>query len=190
MQASRRGRAAPRAPKAGAALPAVRVFLPDGEVGALLVRRWQSADGNWVYRVALRAWTSRTASTGEDLTKDLVEIDVPADRVRPVKGVTYDGVPVLRRRSLPPAATPALPAPTRVAAREGPEEWVGERVRRPGPPGTGPGLRLHRPDCWAMSGEKGGTLTTAEARQMIAVDPIAEVCDICDARKILAGPGT
>ncbi|MFD9303223.1 hypothetical protein ACFWCB_11285 [Streptomyces sp. NPDC060048] len=69
-------------------LPPVRVLLPDREVGGRLVRRWQTDTGRWVYVVALHAWASRTASTGQDL----IEVDVPGDRVRPVPGTSYEGV--------------------------------------------------------------------------------------------------
>ncbi|MFF1416000.1 hypothetical protein ACFVX6_40605 [Streptomyces sp. NPDC058289] len=88
-------------------LPPVRVLLPDGEVAGRLVRRWQTDAGQWVYTVALRAWSSRTASTGQDITTDMIEIDVPADRVRPVPGTSYTDVPKLHRR--PPAPPPAPP---------------------------------------------------------------------------------
>ncbi|MFD9302186.1 hypothetical protein ACFWCB_05725 [Streptomyces sp. NPDC060048] len=87
-----------------ARLPPVRVLLPDGEVGGRLVRRWQTDTGRWVYVVALRAWASRTASTGQDLTEDLIAVDVPSDRVRPVPGTSYEGVPMLRRQQPAPAA--------------------------------------------------------------------------------------
>ncbi|MFI5868199.1 hypothetical protein [Streptomyces sp. NPDC051546] len=84
-------------------------WCPDGEIRGGLVRRWQTGAGERVYRVAVRAWSSRTASTGEDLERDLVEMDVPAGRVRPVSGVSYEGVPVLRRQRPTGAAAPAAP---------------------------------------------------------------------------------
>ncbi|MFI1458920.1 DUF6233 domain-containing protein [Streptomyces roseus] len=139
--------------------------------------------------VALRAWASRTASTGQDLTEDLIEVDVPSDRVRPVPGTSYANVPLLRRQHPTPAPAPAAPALTALGqpVEAGTEMWIGERVRRPSNvPGAGPGVRLHRPGCWAISGGTGGQLSTDEARIMVARDPIASACDVCDAHQMLS----
>lgn len=57
-------------------------------------------------------------------------------------------------------------------------------------PGTGPGVRLHQPGCWVISGGTGATLATREARRMIARNPIATACDVCDAEKTLTAPTT
>lgn len=141
------------------------------------MRRWQTGAGQWVYTVALRAWSSRTASTGQDITADMVELDVPADRLQPVPGASYGDVPKLHRR--PP--TPATPVPDVVGL------WIGERIRTRSRPGSGLTLRIHEPGCEASAGGKGGTLTTEEARWMITHDPIASACDVCTARKTLVG---
>lgn len=91
------------------------------------------------------------ASTGQDIIEDLVEINVPPDRVKPVAGTSYTAVPVLRRQ--PPAAP--------IPAHPGAEGWVTEHVPVPvSAPGTGPGVRLHQPGCWAISGGTGATLAT------------------------------
>lgn len=181
-----RGQAAFQAPRSGT-LPPVRVLLPDGEVGGGLVRRWQTGTGQWVYRVALRGWISRAASTGSDLTEELIEMDVPGDRVRPVPGVSYD-VPTLRRQPRPTldpaAAVKDAPAPT----ADGAAGWICEQVRLPAARGSGLGFLLHQPGCWAITGKLGGTLGTGRARSMVAGDPIAEACDVCDARKVLTDP--
>ncbi|WP_407841409.1 DUF6233 domain-containing protein [Streptomyces sp. DSM 116496] len=141
------------------------------------MRRWQTAAGQWVYTVALRAWSSRTASTGQDITADLVELDVPADRVRPVPGTSYNDVPKLHRRPL----TPPSPVPAEVGL------WIGERIQTRSRPGSGLTLRIHEPGCEASAGGRGGTLTTEEARWMITHDPIASACDVCTAHRTLVG---
>ncbi|MFD5143058.1 hypothetical protein [Streptomyces sp. NPDC058401] len=128
------------------------------------MRRWQTGAGEWVYRVAVRAWSSRTASTGEDLARDLVEMDVPVGRVRPVTGVSYEGVPVLLRQRPTAAAAPAAlaaavgstgtgaPAPLVAAATATAPEtagaggpvWVAAAVKL----GVDREIVLHRSDCW------------------------------------------
>ncbi|MFF3216946.1 hypothetical protein ACFYYB_40780 [Streptomyces sp. NPDC002886] len=148
-----------------------------------LVRRWQTDAGRWVYTVALRASSSRTASTGQDISADMVELDVPADRVRPVPGTSYEGVPKLHR--LPPTTPLAVPIPpehTPAAAADS-GRWLGERVQA----GADLKIRLHQPACEAIAGNTGGTLTTDEARWMIANEPIASACDACTARRTLVG---
>lgn len=173
-----RGPAAPRSPQSGV-LPPVRVRLPDGEVSARLVRRWQTSDGRWIYRVALRAWSSRTASTGQDLTEDMIEIDVPSDRVHPVPGTSYDHVPKLRHQPPAPATPPPLPA------RAGARGWVCERASGIGV-NRDPESRLHESDCWLIHGPIGATLTTAQARAIAANDPAATLCDACDTQTLAA----
>ncbi|MFI5867281.1 DUF6233 domain-containing protein [Streptomyces sp. NPDC051546] len=180
-----RGPAAPHPPQTGA-LPPVRVRLPDGEVSARLVRRWQTTDGRWIYRVALRAWSSRTASTGQDLSEDMIEIDVPSDRVGPVPGTSYDAVPKLRRQ--PPAPAPgrhAPPAPPPAPPHT--DGWLCERVRTIGVD-RGLVIRIHRSDCWLIDSPTGATLTTEEARTMAATDPAATLCDACDTQPLAPKP--
>ncbi|MFD3484902.1 DUF6233 domain-containing protein [Streptomyces sp. NPDC058665] len=181
MAQSSRGQDAHRDTPAGA-LPQVRVLLPDGRVTGRLVRRWQAGDGTWVYRVALRGWSSRAASTGQDLGEDLIEIEVPGEYVRPVPGASYDAVPALRATGAP------APQPDAEPSAGSPEAWIGERLRAaPGDPdGRGPGVRFHAPGCWAIKGPTGGTLTAAQARHMVRTDPIAQACDVCGAHKALA----
>ncbi|MFF0740638.1 hypothetical protein ACFYVL_09565 [Streptomyces sp. NPDC004111] len=168
-------------------LPPVRVALPDGEVRALLVRQWQTARGTWVCTVALRAWASRAASTGEDLTEDLIEIDVPAARVGKVPGISYEGVPVLRAPHPTPPPAPAAPtappapepAVTNVPRTKGGEPgWLAERTK----PTTTQHLRVRFhavTDCWTLTGEKGAVMPVAQARHMIDIDPAAESCEAC-----------
>ncbi|MER5482576.1 hypothetical protein ABT024_05080 [Streptomyces sp. NPDC002812] len=192
-----RGRTAPHRAPAGAPLPPVRVLLPDGEIGGGLVRRWQTGAGEWVYRVAVRAWSSRTAATGHDLAQDLVEMDIPADRVRPVPGVSYAGVPVLRSQRPTAVAPPSGPAPAAAVPIEtGPEVapasaadvgpvWVAAAARL----GMVRQIILHRVDCWVIDGQAGpaGALSTADCRRMLALDPQASACDVCDTSEIATG---
>ncbi|GGK32016.1 hypothetical protein GCM10011583_74730 [Streptomyces camponoticapitis] len=165
------------------ALPPVRVLLPDGRVTGQLARRWQTRAGTWVYRIALRGWSSRAASTGQDLAEDLIEIDVPSAYVRPVPGISYDAVPVLRA-----SQAPAPQAGDESLSGDVPESWVGEELKAAAgdPEGRGLGVRFHVPGCWAIQGRLGGTLTTAQARHMVRTDLIAQACDVCGADKALA----
>lgn len=179
MAQSSRGKAASRN-DAGGALPPIDVLLPDGRVSGHLVRRWQTRGGTWAYRVALRGWSSRAASTGQDLAEDLIEIDVPGSHVRPVPGADYDAVPTLR------ASRKSAPQPDTESPADSPTGWIGEHVRPP-PGATGPGVRFHVPGCWAIQGRTGGALTTEQARQMVQTDPIAQACDVCNAHTVLAG---
>lgn len=59
------------------ALPPVRAVLPGGTIEGHLVRRWQTDAGEWIYVVAVRAWSSRAASTGADVAEDMIEIPIP-----------------------------------------------------------------------------------------------------------------
>ncbi|MGW7139334.1 DUF6233 domain-containing protein [Streptomyces xanthophaeus] len=129
-------------------------------------------------------------------------MDVLADRVRPVVGVSYEGVPVLRRQRPTGAAVPApvRPAVTRPAVAEvtpaaalvpdgagvGGPVWVAAAVRR----GVARQIVVHRADCWVIGGETGpaGALTTDDCRRMLAMDPQASACDVCDTREIQAAP--
>lgn len=143
-------------------LPQVRVLFPDGRLSGWLARRWRAADGTWVYRVAVRGWSSRSAGTGQDLVEDFIELEVPDTYVRPVPGASYDMVPALRGSRAPaPQPDTAIPA-------DSPEGWTGERIRTAAddPDGRGPEVRFHVPGCWAIQGRTGGTLTTEQARQM------------------------
>ncbi|MFD3519972.1 hypothetical protein [Streptomyces sp. NPDC058653] len=175
-----RGQDTPHRSTPTGALPPLRVLLPDGRVTGRLVRRWQTSTGGWVYRIALRGWSSRAATTGHDLAEDLIEIDAPGTHVRPLPGVSYDGVPALRTSRAP------APPPDAEPPADSPQGWIGERLRAaPGDPdGKGRGVRFHIPGCWAIKGPTGGTLTTAQARQMVRTDPIAQACD---AHKELTG---
>lgn len=181
----------PQADAPARALPPVGVLLPDGrttgqpvQVLGRLVRRWQTGDGRWIYRVAIRGWTSRAASTGQDLVEDWIELEVPDTHVRRVPGVSYDEVPTLRASVSSPQTQPE--AETRPG--DGPEGWIGERLKAPvgDPAGRGPGVRLHAPGCWAIGGQTGGTLSTSDARFMVRTDPIATACDVCGADKALS----
>ncbi|MGW6940249.1 DUF6233 domain-containing protein [Streptomyces xanthophaeus] len=51
---------------------------------------------------------------------------------------------------------------------------------------------LHRSDCWVIGGDVGpaGALTTEDCRSMLAMDPQASACDVCDTRGIRAPSGS
>ncbi|MBT2452538.1 hypothetical protein J7F03_36910 [Streptomyces sp. ISL-43] len=168
------------------ALPPIRAVLPGGTVEGQLVRRWQTEAGEWIYVVAVSAWSSRAATTGADVAEDFIEIPVPARQVRPVRGVSYEDVPTLRRR-LPASPAPATARPEQAAspraaataapAPPGDRGWTAERLRTAANSKASRPIRIHRPDCWTLPTGTRATLTTDQALWMTVHDPLAGACD-------------
>ncbi|WP_051862857.1 hypothetical protein [Streptomyces ochraceiscleroticus] len=79
--------------------PPIRIVLHDGQelVGRLL-RRWQGNTTAWFYEVSVTLWADAQVG-GRDLAEpaDII-FSAPASHVRPIDGVSYDGVPIERDR--------------------------------------------------------------------------------------------
>ncbi|MEV0604664.1 DUF6233 domain-containing protein [Streptomyces sp. NPDC050315] len=165
--------------------PPIRIVLHDGQelVGRLL-RRWQGNTTAWFYEVSVTLWADAQVG-GRDLAEpaDIV-FNAPASHVRPVDGVSYQGVPIERdRQALIRArtgrrATAPAPAPASTPDAEVTEWWALERFRiaydstKPRP------VRVHRAGCPLCKAS--ADLTTAQALAALA-GPAADACEVCGA---------
>ncbi|WP_051862850.1 hypothetical protein [Streptomyces ochraceiscleroticus] len=119
--------------------PPIRILLHDGQelVGRLL-RRWQGNTTAWFYEVSVTLWADAQVG-GRDLAEpaDIV-FSAPTSHVRPIGGVSYQGVPLerdrqalLRARTGRRLPTPPAPAPAPAPASDGEagEWWALEKFR-------------------------------------------------------------
>lgn len=85
-----------------------------------------------------------------------------------------------------PAAAAPVPVPVPETVGAGGQVWVVAAVRL----GVAPQVVLPRADCWIIDGQVGpaGALTTEDCRRMLAIDPQASACEVCDTRAIQVRP--
>ncbi|MEU1670437.1 hypothetical protein ABZ752_00195 [Streptomyces roseifaciens] len=141
--------------------PPVRVRLPDGQgvVCRLLARR-QTAEGLWLYKVALPLWAH--VRLGQRDTTEPVDtvFYVAADQARPLPGVSYTGVPIRRH--------PLVIARAR----------TGRRPRATAPTGTPAGTEAAAPSPGAGR---------PQAREALRA-PGASTCPLCGADQLTEQP--
>ncbi|MGP3951192.1 DUF6233 domain-containing protein [Streptomyces sp. 7N604] len=163
--------------------PPVRIVLPDRqELTGRLLGRWQAPSGEWVYKVSISVWSYGPSESGYGAQPFDDRFDVPASKVRPVDGVSYDGVPTGRHpaavaraqaRSRGTAADHVVPGVRRATDED---RWALQPVKiRYDSTAPRPTV-IHHALCFLYTGE--ATLTTAEARQALA-RPGTRACDAC-----------
>ncbi|NUK40979.1 hypothetical protein HRW13_08790 [Streptomyces lunaelactis] len=168
--------------------PPIRIRLyDDQEHTGRLHHRWQGSTGSWFYRVSVTLWASTQLGARDVPEPADVEFDAPQTHVRPIDGVSYQGVPLTRHRdAIIRARTgrrlPDAP-PQHEAAPADATKWGVERERY-AYDATGPRrTRVHTEDCPIHKGPF--DLTTAQALQAIT-QPAAAVCTMCSADKKVA----
>ncbi|MEU5108175.1 DUF6233 domain-containing protein [Streptomyces sp. NPDC021354] len=168
--------------------PPVRIELPDGqEIVGRLIRRWESEDG-WAYRVAVPLWGS-VQRDGRDVLEPVdQELDVPASHVERVDGVSYRGVPTLRRDH--PLTEADRAGPTAPGSGSGPwppvrgdasDRWKVQRPRLMRPQSGPRPVVVHHAECFVCPGP--AELSTEQAREVLAW-PEAAACDLCGASQL------
>ncbi|AXK34186.1 hypothetical protein DVA86_17530 [Streptomyces armeniacus] len=143
--------------------PWARVTLPDGqELDVIVTARERTPDGEWWF--ACEALLPDRYQDAQGQTRETAAptaITVHADHIVPIPGERYD----------------AVPTNGAVAGRQ----WVLVRVRMPVE--DGPTWRVHRRDCWQISGET-RRATTAEAVERYRSREAAP-CDVCRPDRVL-----
>ncbi|CCK32979.1 hypothetical protein BN159_p108 (plasmid) [Streptomyces davaonensis JCM 4913] len=146
--------------------PPITVVLPNAEaVTGRLHERRQTPDG-WLYRVAVPAWQNTPEGRVEPAWY-VVWVKAP-DHVRPVDGVSYDGVPTER-----------LDAPSTVREILGPRRpsgWVLQKLE--GGRGAGRGI-IHAIDC--EEAPTRAPLLALDQALDAAEHPGVQLCSLCGA---------
>nr|WP_307818801.1 DUF6233 domain-containing protein [Streptomyces sabulosicollis] len=137
--------------------PWARAELPDSQELDVILTQWtRTPDGRWwaeceaILPARYQHGDGRTKVTGAP-----TPISVPSDRITPIPGEDYSGVPV----------------DGAIAGRQ----WVVEKLHQYTE--EDPSRRLHRRDCWQARGEY-ERITTEDAVERLARGVIA-VCDVC-----------
>ncbi|WP_275558460.1 DUF6233 domain-containing protein [Streptomyces sp. 5-6(2022)] len=143
--------------------PWVRVSLPDDQELDVILTKWtRTLDGAWwaeceaILPARYEHADGRTRVTGAP-----TPISVPSDRITPIPGEYYSGVPV----------------DGAVAGRQ----WVVEKLHQYVE--DDPSRRLHRRDCWQVRGEH-ERITTEDAIDRLARETVVR-CDVCRPDKAL-----
>ncbi|MER5466967.1 DUF6233 domain-containing protein [Streptomyces sp. NPDC002668] len=172
-------------PPAQSPTPAIRILLYDGQqITGRLHHRWQGSSGSWFYRVSVTLWASTQLGARDVPEPADVEFDAPQTHVRPIDGISYQGVPLTRHRDAIIRARTGRrlpePPPQHTAAAVDTTGWAVERERY-AYDATGPRrTRVHTQDCPIYKGPF--DLTAAQALKAVA-QPGAAGCTMCSAAK-------
>ncbi|MFE2611590.1 DUF6233 domain-containing protein [Streptomyces mirabilis] len=146
--------------------PPIIVVLPDGQEVTGRLQERQQVPGTWLYKVAVPAWQN-TPSGQVEPAWYVVWVQAP-DRVKPVPGVSYDGVPTTR---LPPPTTAQ-----QILGERRPSGWVLQKLDG----GRGPGRGvIHAVDC--EEAPTGAPKLTLDKALDAAEQPGTRLCSLCSA---------
>ncbi|MEU6080386.1 DUF6233 domain-containing protein [Streptomyces sp. NPDC047108] len=145
-----------------AAGPWARATLPDGQqLDVIVTGRTRTRDGRWWYELEAVLVARIRLPDGRTVAEPTpVAFSMPAHRVAPIPGESYD----------------AVPTNGAVAGRQFLVENLWRTI-------DGPSRRLHRRDCWQPSAAH-RRITTDEAFALLH-DPDVAPCDICHPERAL-----
>ncbi|MFB6756043.1 DUF6233 domain-containing protein [Streptomyces sp. NPDC056353] len=145
--------------------PPITVVLPDDqEVTGLLLCRQQTPEG-WLYKVSVPAWTNIDGRV--EPAWYTVWVEAPA-HVKPIDGVSYDGVPTERMEK--PSTVREILGPRR------PSGWVLQKLDGGRDPGRGV---IHTADC--EEAPAGAPVLSLDRALDAAEHPGTRLCSLCGA---------
>ncbi|WP_307821765.1 DUF6233 domain-containing protein [Streptomyces coffeae] len=144
--------------------PWARAELPDGqELDVIVTARTRTADGAWWFEAeAILPARHEHADGSTTVMGAPTPISVPAERITPIPGENYSGLPTVGA----------------VAGRQ----WVLEKLHQYNE--EAPSRRLHRRDCW-QARDSHTRVTTEQAVELCAGEADVALCDICRPERAL-----